>query len=125
MFKKIITTIPATSDAGMLCADCPLKGQGMNQMQFCSFYKKSHDSNKPAFCNVELIEVTEDIGQGPTPTYYDRDMNPVPPPEISTLDIHDFCHDLHNDYGINWGIHVQVETRIADWLERKGIKVKK
>lgn len=65
MYKKIITTIPATSDAGMLCSDCILAGQGMNQKQFCNFYKKSHDENKPKFCNVELIEITESLGPGP------------------------------------------------------------
>jgi hypothetical protein len=61
MFKKTVTTIPATRAIGFACSDCPLKGQGMNQMQFCSFYKKSHDDDRPSFCHVESIEITEGL----------------------------------------------------------------
>lgn len=46
----------------------------MNQMQFCSFYKKSHDDDRPAFCHVESIEITEGLGPA---KLYNKNNEPV------------------------------------------------
>jgi len=129
MFKKIITTIPATSDSGMLCADCyfcrtTLQRDG-NVKECCNYYQKICDSNKPLFCNVELIEVTEGLGPGPGPVFYDRNNEPIQAPEISTVEIHELCDDLHNRYGMNRDAHTEIEELIADWLEDKKIKIKR
>lgn len=109
MIKKLITTIPMTRALGMECRDCPLAGQGMNQKQFCSFYKKSHDSARPQFCKVRTIDVTEDGEQ----------------PEISSLEVHELCHDLLYARGIYGTIHRETEDKIIAWLEGKRITVKK
>jgi len=76
MDKKIITTLNLHRCLGLTCQDCPLKGQGMNQKQFCSFYKKSHDEARPKFCKVENIEITEGL-ELPEPVKYNRDNEPM------------------------------------------------
>jgi len=124
MEKKLVSTLQLYRCLGLTCRDCPLKGQGMNQKQFCSFYKKSHDSERPAFCKVEMIEITEGL-ELPAPREYDRDFNPIQAPEISTVEIHELCDDLHNRYGMNRDAHTEIEELIADWLEDKKIKIKR
>jgi len=117
MEKKIVTTLNLYRCLGLICGDCPLKGQGMNQKQFCSFYKKSHDSARPAFCKVENIEIIEGL-ELPEP----REMNR---PEISSLEVHEICHQLLYARGIHGEIHVEVERDLTAWLVRKGIKMRK
>lgn len=62
--RLIITKIFIDKLFPIKCTECPFKGQGMNQMQFCSFYKRSHDEEKAAFCKVKWIKVMEDGGEG-------------------------------------------------------------
>lgn len=202
MFKKTITTIPATSDSGMLCDDCQFDGHEIlrrekgqiTKVRYCNFYKEFHDAAKPLFCKVELIEVTEGESPGPfmiddretekalrmkiktlrnalenaicercccancdlwrgekalrglciqygTTTkwsylcddnwkikkkkYYNKDCEPIEDEKmtVTTLEIHELCHDLLYVHGIHGKIHVEIESEIATWLEKKGLKI--
>ena len=78
MEKKQISTLKLYRCLGLICRDCPLAGQGMNQKQFCSFYKKSHDDDRPAFCKVDMIEITEGL-ELPAPREYNRNFEPIVP----------------------------------------------
>ena len=147
MDRKIITTLRLHRCLGLICSDCPLKGQGMNQKQFCSFYRKSHDEARPKFCKVENIEITEGL-ELPEPVKYNRDNEPVgpeterelrakikalqealgkeravPEPTITTIEIHELCHNLLCSRGIHGEIHVEIERGILAWLEGKRITV--